>query len=80
MNELRVEFEIKREKAEILAKSMTCEAASEPQMRSDVKLLASEKGLTLTINSKDLHSMRAAINTYMRWLSMCNSLVDEDTN
>ncbi|MFH1403012.1 MAG: KEOPS complex subunit Pcc1 [Candidatus Altiarchaeota archaeon] len=75
MNSLRVLFEIPREDADVICESVGIEASSVKHERSNVRLHY-EDGLVLDVEAKDLHAMRAAVNTYLRWISMAQKLIE----
>ena len=37
--------------------------------RTQVNLLETDSGITLTINAEDTSALRAALNSYLRWLN-----------
>jgi len=41
---------------------------SEESFKSTVKIELSEEGLTITIKAEDTSSLRASLNTYLRWI------------
>ncbi|MBD3388440.1 MAG: hypothetical protein GF416_05160 [Candidatus Altiarchaeales archaeon] len=69
MNTLEVRLSVPADKAEACLSSIQPEIDSELHDRSSVKL-EYDKELILTVTAKDLHAMRAAANTYIRWLDM----------
>lgn len=71
MNTLEIELDVPKNVADICAKSIGIETGSENLRRSTVDMHRGRKGLSLVIKSKDLHAMRAALNTYLRWVIMC---------
>ena len=70
MNELIVSVKAPPKAAAACLASMRPEIDSDTHARSAVDLRY-DGGLVLTITAKDLHAMRAAANTYIRWLDMC---------
>jgi len=76
MNELYIDLQIPHERAYICQKALALETKSESLHRSEIKLEESKQGLRISINAKDLSAMRAAINTYLRWVIMCCNLID----
>ncbi len=76
MNELRIELHIPPEKANVCYNSIALEANSGFQHRSEIKLKEFRQGLRILINTKDLSAMRSVVNTYLRWVIMCCSLID----
>jgi len=77
MNELAVTLEMPAEAAKICCESVGIEAKSEALSRSSVELTQKGDSLNLRISSQDLGAMRAALNTYLRWIIMCHGLVDD---
>lgn len=75
MNELTVRHPAQRDKAEAVLASIKPEIDSELHERSTVELTY-DKDLILHITAKDLSAMRAAANTYLRWLDMTLKLAD----
>jgi len=69
-NVLTVELDVPRDVAEACLKSIRPEIDSDVHTRSEVTLKY-EGSLTLIIRARDLHALRAAANTYLRWLDMC---------
>ena len=62
--------------ADICAKAVQMEAQSEALMRSKVELSCEGDRLKMIVIAGDLSAMRAALNTYLRWISMCIGLVE----
>jgi len=75
MNELLVSLKVKPEVARVCLDSIKPEIDADMHGRSTVEL-SYDKELVLRISAKDLHAMRAAANTYIRWLDMCVKLMD----
>jgi tRNA threonylcarbamoyladenosine modification (KEOPS) complex Pcc1 subunit len=73
MNELIFTVEASPEAAEAVLKSVAPELSENARERSKAEL-SYDGGLSLHITSDDLHSMRAAVNTYLRWLDMALNL------
>jgi len=76
MNRLEVTLRIPAQAAEICRRSVEIETQSEALIRSKVDLSCDGVGLRMTVTSSDLSSMRAALNTYLRWISMCVGLLE----
>jgi len=91
MNELQIDLQLPREKVEVCQKALALETESESLHRSEIKLEEFEHrkpkacenehqrvdGLRISVNAKDLSAMRAAVNTYLRWVIMCCNLIDQ---
>ena len=73
MNELTVSLKVPKESADAVLRSIRPEIEADIHERTDISL-AYDKELVLRISAKDLHAMRAAANTYIRWLDMCLKL------
>ena len=73
MNELVVRLPAGREAAEACLNSIRSEIDSTAYDRSSVDLVYDGE-LVLHIKARDLHALRAAANTYLRWLDMCLKL------
>lgn len=76
MNELEIRLKIPTEIARICCQSVGIEAKSEALSRSKVDLGYDENYLKLNIDAQDLSAMRAALNTYLRWIIMCCNLLN----
>jgi len=74
MNELTVNLKVSKESADAILRSIRPEIEADIHERTHISL-AYDGELILTITAKDLHAMRAAANTYIRWLDMCMKLV-----
>ena len=77
MNELLVTLELPKETAETCIKSIRPEAENDIHERSQVELHYGGGLLVLRITATDLTAMRAALNTYLRWIIMCAGLISE---
>ncbi len=77
MNELSVRLYIPAEAAKVCCQSVGLEAQSEALTRSKVELSCEKDCLLLHITASDLSAMRAAVNTYLRWIIMCCDLTEE---
>lgn len=75
MNELKIRLKIPTEIARICCQSVGIETKSEALSRSRVDLGYDENYLKLDIDAQDLSAMRAALNTYLRWIIMCHDLL-----
>ncbi|MFZ2455148.1 MAG: KEOPS complex subunit Pcc1 [Candidatus Altiarchaeia archaeon] len=77
MNELSVRLEVPAETAQVCCASVGLEAQSEALSRSKVELSCEKDALILNVSAQDLGAMRAAVNTYLRWIIMCCDLTNE---
>jgi len=80
MNELEIKIEMPQEMAGVCCDAISIETANEPAQHSKVELKKTSGGLTIKIRSEDLSSMRAAANTYLRWVGLCCELMKNGTN
>lgn len=68
---IKAEFKIKFESlkdAEVVLKTIEPELQSAPSDRSSVNLNLSGNTLKLVIDAEDTPSLRASINSYLRWI------------
>jgi KEOPS complex subunit Pcc1 len=68
---IRAEFKIKFESlkdAEVVLKTIEPEIQSAPSDRSSVNLNLNGNILKLVIDAEDTPSLRASINSYLRWI------------
>jgi len=72
-NHLTVRLNVPENVAKTVVSSILPEIDSDSYGRSDVRL-SYDGALILDISSPDLHALRAAANTYLRWLDMCLKL------
>lgn len=61
---------IKKKKASIILKSLIPEIKNPPTNRSKINLLIRDKKLLMNIKAKDMNALRAALNSYLRWINM----------
>ena len=74
MNEFILRLRVSPHVARACLEAIKPEIDSDIHGRSKVELKYDNE-LILTILASDLHAMRAAVNTYVRWLDMCLKLV-----
>ncbi|MBU0762703.1 MAG: hypothetical protein KKD39_06725 [Candidatus Altiarchaeota archaeon] len=77
MNQLILEVEADPRKADAVLKSIKPEIEEDIHTRSSIDLKYESGKLILEINAKDLTAMRAAANTYIRWLDMCMKITEK---
>jgi len=75
MNELVVRVQAPDRQAEACLKSLGPELDSAVYERSSAEL-SYDGELVLRIKARDIHALRAAANTYLRWLDMCLKLAE----
>jgi len=73
MNELVVRLQVPREAAEACLESIKPELGFGVRERSSAEL-SYDGELMLRVRARDIHALRAAVNTYLRWLDMCLKL------
>jgi tRNA threonylcarbamoyladenosine modification (KEOPS) complex Pcc1 subunit len=77
MNTLEVEVTLPKEVAEACVSAVGPETASDALTRSEIRIEPTEKGVKLKVEASDLHALRAAANTYLRWVIMCAELAEK---
>lgn len=65
---LKVFLKLPRSEAEILRAAIAPEAKDMPSRRAVVKLKVDEDGLTVEIDARDLVALRAALNSFLRFI------------
>ena len=66
-------FHLNRGISEIIQKSLEPELVREGST-TRVEVIATDTGLNLTIESDEISNLRAAINSYIRWINCINSI------
>jgi tRNA threonylcarbamoyladenosine modification (KEOPS) complex Pcc1 subunit len=56
----------------MMLKALEPEAKSMPTPRSRVQIVGRSKELTLKFEAKDTAALRAAVNSYLRWVALIN--------
>jgi tRNA threonylcarbamoyladenosine modification (KEOPS) complex Pcc1 subunit len=74
MFDLEVTINLPLHAARICAESIQMEAQSEALSRSKIDLSCEDDTLILRVAASDLSALRAAMNTYLRWINMCAGL------
>lgn len=72
--EIELGFEDLRE-AEIVFKSLELEIADSPSQRTETSFKLNNNTLKLEINATDATSLRAAVNSYLRWIRLSHDIV-----
>lgn len=70
---LRITYPSERE-AEIVSKSIQPETLATVKYRSRVKVIREGRNMTLIFESKDTTALRAAINSYLSWLTLLKNV------
>jgi tRNA threonylcarbamoyladenosine modification (KEOPS) complex Pcc1 subunit len=71
MNELFLTLELSPGLAGICAKAVGMEALKDENSRSEVGISPEGNLLKIVVRARDLSAMRAAMNTYLRWINLC---------
>jgi tRNA threonylcarbamoyladenosine modification (KEOPS) complex Pcc1 subunit len=64
----KILIEIPEEFSEVICSSLRPESEMPSSSRSHVNIHIQEEGILLTIKASDTTAMRAAINSYLRWI------------
>ena len=77
-NSLKIKLKLPGKRGKIYAQSIKVEAKDNSSKRSKVEIEYDEKDETLEIKIKasDLSALRAAMNTYLRWIIICEELLE----
>ncbi|MDD1775570.1 MAG: hypothetical protein LUQ24_08575 [Methanobacterium sp.] len=67
--QFQIEFDDIKQ-AEIVLKALEPEIKSSPSQRASVKLKIDGSKLNMDIQAEDVTSLRAAINSYVRWIML----------
>lgn len=68
-------FKLGKENAKIIEKALKVELSNE-FTRTEVKIKTKGENLILEIFAKDLSSLRAVINSYLRWILMIVKIIN----
>lgn len=74
---VKAEFKIKFESndnAEMVLKSIEPELETSPSERSSVSACREDKTLHLVIQARDAPSLRASVNSYLRWIILSHDV------
>ena len=78
LESVKAEFQIEFEThgiAEIILKSLEPEILSSPSQRSATNFKLTDKTLILEINAADVTSLRASVNSYLRWIRLSYDII-----
>ena len=78
LESVKAEFEMEFEnpwEAEVILKSLEPEIASAPSQRSSTNLKLVNNKLKMEIDAADVTSLRAAINSYLRWIRLSYDVI-----
>lgn len=73
--ELEFEFENSRQ-AQIILRSLEPEIEGSPSDRTSVKMNVHKNTLKINIKSQDSTSLRASVNSYLRWIKLSNEILN----
>ena len=71
--EFKIKFESLKD-AQVVLKAIEPEIQSAPSERSSVSVELEGKTLNLVINAEDTPSLRASVNSYLRWIILSNDV------
>lgn len=74
MNVFEASFTMPGGKASVIAESLRPESTVASHERSKTTVNTDGDQLKLRIEAPDLHALRAAVNTYLKWVMMCDRL------
>ncbi|MDH4123645.1 MAG: KEOPS complex subunit Pcc1 [Thermoplasmata archaeon] len=63
-------------KADVIESTIRPEIRGEFQ-KTSVKICRQDDELSITIESSDVNGLRAAVNSYLRWMNMAVTIVDK---
>lgn len=72
--EFQIEFEHSKD-AEIILKALEVEIASSPSLRSSADFNLADNKLSINIAAEDVTSLRASINSYLRWIMLSFDII-----
>lgn len=72
--QLEIEFETPKD-AEIILEAMKPEITSAPSSRTRSNICIHGKKLTLEVKASDSTSLRASINSYLRWIMLSAKII-----
>lgn len=77
MNTLSIRLKMPEQEALTCRDAVNMEAHSQSLSRSSVNLYYSRSSgeLVVDIKAEDLTALRAALNTYLRWVLMCSEVI-----
>lgn len=72
--QFQINFEDNKE-AEIVFKALEPEIGTLPSLRSSAESKLEDKKLTINITAEDITSLRAAINSNLRWIILSHEII-----
>ncbi|HMK53272.1 MAG TPA: KEOPS complex subunit Pcc1 [Methanobacteriaceae archaeon] len=74
--EIQLEFELKTPKeAENILEAIKPEISSAPSSRTSSKISIDGRKITLEIKASDSTSLRASVNSYLRWIILSTQIM-----
>ena len=64
------------EEAKIVYESVLLEFETSPDFRSTMDIMLSDKSIIINILSEDATSLRASVNSAIKWIKLSHELVD----
>lgn len=77
--ELEIEFEDSKQ-AQVILKSLKPELSGSPSDRTSVKMKIHDCTLKIIIQAQDSASLRASVNSYLRWIKLSDELLNLEMN
>jgi KEOPS complex subunit Pcc1 len=74
-----MQFQIKfknQKDAEIVLKALEPEILTSPSERSSAHFNIMDKKLLININAQDATSLRASVNSYLRWIVLSQDIIE----
>lgn len=65
-----------KKRAEAIYQALKPETHCSTGERSKVRMKLTKRDLQITVCAKDLNALRAALNSYLRWVSGCGDLAN----
>ncbi len=75
MNRLELELTLNSDAAEICTRALSLESSHHGTKKSDVEFSYSGDKLKMIVSAEDLSTLRASLNTYLRLIIMCSTLI-----
>ncbi|MHA1959076.1 MAG: KEOPS complex subunit Pcc1 [Candidatus Thorarchaeota archaeon] len=67
------------ESARLILTALNPETNSSPAERAKVRLSAEDSNLVIAISASDITALRAAMNSYLAWVSSCSRILEDAT-
>ncbi|UCE11381.1 MAG: hypothetical protein JSW61_05460 [Candidatus Thorarchaeota archaeon] len=67
------------ESARLILSALNPETSSSPAERAKVRLAVEDSNLVIFISASDITALRAAMNSYLAWVSGCSRVLDDVT-